>query len=101
MIVQFDATLDDFVDVTMRSLARSKVAQSSRRRVRVIATSVVALFVLILAPVGLTTRLALALIGALVYVAVLQATYKSAVEKRMRKLWREHNGTDGPVHIEV
>jgi YcxB-like protein len=101
MIVQFDATLDDFVDVSMRGFARSKFTRTSRIRGLIISTMCVALIPFFMVPGGLSARLLAAVIGALAYLAISLATYKRTVEKRLRKIYRELNGTDGPVHVEV
>jgi len=101
MIVQFDATLDDFVDVTMRSLARSKAAQSSRWRVLAVFSLFVALALFVVVPGGLIIRIGAALTAALANVVFSLATYKRSMEKRVRRICRDQNGTDGPVRIEV
>jgi hypothetical protein len=101
MQVQFDATLDDFVDVTTRCLARSK--QIRKWRWNGLLTSGLAVWVaiFIVFPGSSTKKVLVGFLGAITTACIYPFTYRSAVNRRLRKLCREQIGTDGPVTVQI
>jgi uncharacterized membrane protein len=101
MLVQFEFTQDDLVDVSKRSMARSKVTQAWRWQGMVYS----ALFAwLLVFAFFFSTPLKGALIGlaaAAVSALIFPATHKRGLDKRLRKLLRENLGDRNSFICEV
>jgi YcxB-like protein len=101
MRVQFDATLDDFVDVTTRCLARSKQIRKWRWNGLLTSVLIVWLAVPYLLPGSTPKKLLAGFFGAIITVCIHAFTYRSTVNRRLRKLCREQIGTDRPVTVQI
>jgi YcxB-like protein len=101
MRVEFDATLDDFVDVTTRCLARSKQIRKWRWEGLLIIGLIAWLVIYALFPGPFANKMSAGFIGAIVAVCIYSFTDRSTVSHRLRKLYREQIGTDGPVRVQV
>ena len=101
MIVQFDATIDDLVDVSMRSLTNSKTVNSWRWQGAALTAVVFAVPTYFLLGETIVARLALAAAAAILGVAVHSLTYRDNLRKRTRKLCRELIGSDAPFTVTV
>ena len=101
MQVQFDATLDDYVDVVMRSVAGSKTARAWRWRASIIGGLFVGLAVFLILTGSNERRLVAGMLGFLLVTVANLAYYKRSYRKRVRKLIREQMGTEGPFRILV
>jgi hypothetical protein len=101
MRVQFDATLDDFVDVTTRCLARSKQIRKWRWDGLLTSGLIAWLAIYVLFPGPPVKKMLAGFMGAIVAACIYPFTYRSTVNRRLRKLCREHIGTDGPVTVQV
>ena len=106
MKVEFDATLDDFVDLANRVSERSKALKSSRRKL-IGFCAVMCGFVFVISAHGfgsLWADVIVGCIGALISVAVYSALLRiirPLFKGRFRALYREQYGTDGPIRVEV
>jgi hypothetical protein len=101
MQVQFDATIDDVVDVTMRSLAGSKTVRRWRWQGSAILGLLVGVSVYLI-QTGSSVRKLVA--GVLVFLLITIANlagYKSSHRKRVRKLLKEQMGGEGPFRVRV
>lgn len=101
MQVQFDATLDDLVDVTMRSVAGSKVARAWRWQGLMIFGLLVGLSTYLIQTGSNFRRLGTGVLAFLLIALANLADYKSSQRKRIRKLVKEQMGTEGPFRVEV
>lgn len=105
MTLQFDATIDDVVDVTIRSLAGSKSVRTWRWQGAAVTGLMLALpgYFLFAYTVGVGRRIAgvAALVAALIGAGVHVWTYEDAARKRVRTLCREQIGTDRPFTVTV
>lgn len=101
MVVQFDATLDDLVDVSMRGLARSRTLRSWNVQGLVTTGLLAGLPVFAIVQGTLGTRLMAGFGASLIAAAFYVITYKRAVEKRIRKLCLEQIGEDKPFGVEI
>jgi hypothetical protein len=103
--VQFDATLDDVVDASLRALSRSKAARSWRwadYTAGVLLTGLGAGLVLYVLVSGeLRERLILSGIGAVVAASLYPIFYIWTVKRRLRSYYREQLGSRGPFAVEV
>ena len=101
MIVQFEATIDDVVDVGMRSWANSKTMRLWQWQGAAATALMLALPAYFLLGEIFGSRLLIACAAALVGVALYLLTYKENFRKRTRKLYREQLGTDAPFTVTV
>ena len=101
MLVQFDATLDDFVDVTTRCLARSKQIRKWRWEGLLTSALIALLAIYALFPGPFAIKMLAGFTGAIFVACIYPFTYRSTVNRRLRKLCREQIGADGPVRVEV
>jgi YcxB-like protein len=101
MRVQFDATLDDYVDVATRCLARSKQIRKWRWDGLLTSGLMAWLAIYALFPGPFAKKMLAGFIGAIVAACVYPFTYRSTISRRLRKLCREQIGTDGPVRVQV
>lgn len=101
MRVQFDATLDDFVDVMSRCLARSGKLRSWRLDWLSTQCFIVWLAIYALLPGSTGKRTLIAVIGAAIGVCIFPFFNRSSQIRRLREMTREQIGSDGPVPILV
>jgi hypothetical protein len=101
MIVQFDVTIDDLVDVSMRSWANSKTMRLWRWQGAAVTGLVAAMTAYILLGVTSSVRLVIAFAAGLIGAALHLWSYKESHRKRTRKLCREQMGTDAPFAVTV
>lgn len=101
MKVQFEATLDDFVDVTRRSMARSQQIRKWRWQNMLLSTAIAGFIVYLIMPGASGEKLFLATIGVIVAVCLDPIISRSGLNRRLRKLSRESLGSDGPVTVQV
>ncbi|HEX8202440.1 MAG TPA: YcxB family protein [Isosphaeraceae bacterium] len=101
MRIQFDATLDDFVDVYLRQLRRSKVASGWRRDGVIWAGLIAGLVVFGIIHEPLPLRLAFGGLGALPVALLYALQYQAMLGRRVSQYYREQFGTDEPVRILV
>jgi hypothetical protein len=101
MLVQFDATLDDFVDVTTRGLARSKRYRKWRWDGLLTTCLMAWLVIYVLFPGPPAKKMLAGFIVAAVTACIYPFTIRSTVNRRLRKICREQIGTGGPVRVQV
>ena len=101
MIVQFKATINDLVDVTMRSLARSKKLRPWNWRGILTTILIAGLPWFAITQGSLKTRLLVGVGVASIATIIYLMTYRSSVEKRVRKLSLKYVGEDQPFLVEV
>ncbi|HKQ03831.1 MAG TPA: YcxB family protein [Blastocatellia bacterium] len=101
MIVEFNATLDDLVDVTMRSLARSKLLRPWNWKGLLTTVLLAGLPWFAIMQGSLGRRLFVGVAVAIIAAAIYLLTYESTVEKRVRKLCLKLVGEDKPFRVEV
>ena len=101
MVIEFDATIDDFIDVTIRALERSKTLRTWYWN------GVVWIFVIVGPPVYLfvsgstIVRLAIALGAAAIAVALQIWIFPETSKGRIEKICREQIGTNDLVRIKA
>ena len=108
MRVQFEATLDDLVDVHVRALARSRVARGWRWEGSLLCGLLagIGLF-LSLSVLGdliewpFEAKLALSIVGAIAGAVVYPFSYRRTIAHRLRKYCREQIGAELPFTVEV
>lgn len=101
MKVKFDFTLEDLVDVSQRSLARSRVARSWRWQGYAVAGLIGGLLGLVLVPGSGWTKLLIGAAAALLFVVYYHFTQKSSQNRKLLEYMRENHGGDGPFTCEV
>ncbi|HZM89559.1 MAG TPA: YcxB family protein [Blastocatellia bacterium] len=102
MIVQFDATINDFVDVSIRSHAKSKTLRLWRLQGALITALLTALSVYILAPLSSLVGAAVACVSGVIVFGVGLMTAEQEFRHRLHKLYREQIGSDKfPVRVTV
>jgi hypothetical protein len=101
MQVQFDATIDDYVDVVLRSVAGSKAVKAWRWQGSIVAGLLVGLSVFLILTGSIVRKLVAGGLAFLLVTVANLAYYKSSYRKRARKLIREQLGTEGPFRIRV
>jgi hypothetical protein len=99
MIVQFDATIEDFVDVTIRSLKRSETLRTWHWQGVASMALIGAVSAIALTSGSIAIRSAIAAAAGLAAVALYLWTSPETFKERLGKLCREQLGTDGPVRI--
>lgn len=101
MLVRFDATIDDVVDVTMRAQRQSKAIRMWRWQSAITMSLIfggVLYFLLWQAPL---TRLMITVVFTVLLAVFYLATYEDNYRKRVRKLIREQIGSDNPFAVTV
>jgi len=101
MIVRFDATLDDVVDVNLRSWATSKTMRLWRWQGAAVTGLMFAVPTYFLLGESVRARFVISCAAALIGIAFYLWTYRENFRKRTRKLCRERIGTDAPVAVTV
>ncbi len=100
MKVQFDATLDDFVDVYFRASARSKVVRRWRS-INSLATGLIAGTLLYTVIPNWPDNLIMGFVGVVGGTAGYRLMQKKLIEQRLQKYLREKLKDEGPYSIEV
>jgi hypothetical protein len=85
MQVQFDATIDDFVDVTLRSVAGSKALRAWRWEGAITFASLIGLSMYLILPGSTVAKLVAGVLAFVFIIFVSLATYKNSCQKRVRK----------------
>lgn len=101
MIVEFDASIDDFVDVAVRSLTDSKGVRTWHWQGLLTTALLAGLPAYILFSGTTAVRLAIAGGFGLAAAGVHLWTSRESFNARMQKLYREQLGTDGPVRVKA
>jgi hypothetical protein len=101
MIVQFEATLDDFIAVSLRSLARSKTQRSLRIKRTVYNCLLAGLLTPILVPGSIWVKVFAGCLAAGITIPVDRFFYRRSLQKSLRELCREHIGGDKPFRVRV
>ena len=101
MLVRFDATIDDVVDVSMRTWSHSKAMR--RWRLQGVITTGVILggLAYLLIRQETVIRLAIAVVFAVLGAVFYLATYQDSYRKRARKLVSEQMGSDSLLAVTV
>jgi hypothetical protein len=89
------------VDVTTRCLARSKQIRKWRWEGLLIIGLIAWLVIYALFSGPFANKMSAGFIGAIVAACIYSFTDRSTVSRRLRKLYREQIGTDGPVRVQV
>lgn len=101
MRVEFDATLDDLVDVQLRSLKCSRVARGWRWESTISAGLVAGVIMFLLVPEPFEAKIALGVVGLLAGAAVYSLVYRATVQSRTRDYCREFLGKQNSFIVEV
>jgi hypothetical protein len=101
MIVEFEATIDDVVDVSMRSWANSKTMRRWYWQGAAATALMLALPAYFMLGEIFGSRLVVAFAAALAGAALYLLTYKENFRKRTRKLCSEQLGTNAPLKVTV
>jgi hypothetical protein len=104
MIVRYDATIDDLVDVGMRSWANSKTVRLWRWQAAAgtgLMAAMPAYILLGVISVSAGARLVIALVTGLIGAALYLWSHEENFRKRTRKICREQIGTDAPFAVTV
>lgn len=101
MRVEFNVTIDDFVDISTRLSSRSKVIRTWRWRGLVLTFFLTGVGGFVITPGSTTAKLTVALVLAAATTIFCVMTYGRSHAKRLRKLYREQMEINGPVKVEV
>jgi len=101
MIVRFDTTIDDVVDVSMRSWANSKTMRLWRWQGAAVTGLMFAVPAYFLLGETARARLVITCAAALIGIAFYLWTYRENFRKRTQKLCREQIGTEAPFTVTV
>jgi hypothetical protein len=101
MRIEFYATLDDFVDVALRSLKRSKEICSWWSNDRIASALLIGTACYFVIPGSLTAKIASVLIGYCGYFLAHPYIQQARVKRRLSRLYEERFGANFPVKIEV
>src|SRR5581483_9855994 len=101
MRVEFYATLDDFVDVSERSLKRSKAVRSWWANDQIVSALLIGTGCYFVFPGGFLAKITSAFLGYSGYYLAHPYIQQSRVKRRLRRLCQEQIGTNFPVKIEV
>lgn len=105
MVVQFDATLDDFVDAALRADSQLTSVQVWRRKDylagMVVNALVPGLGLYLLFPGSQEVRLFLSCFGAIIGASFYPFFYRKNIRDRYRKYYREVLGSGAPSSVEI
>ncbi|MBI2297406.1 MAG: hypothetical protein HYU66_00390 [Armatimonadetes bacterium] len=101
MTVEFDATVDDLVDATMRVSADSRTVRGWRLEGRVVYGILIGAVAAALSPAPAAFRLVAALVGFVVGAVIYTGQRDATTRKRLRKLYLERLGAELPFRVEV
>ena len=101
MQARFDATIEDFVDISMRSSSDSKALKAWRWEGAIISGAITGLLVYLIIPLSPVANLVLAVLAAVAGAGVSLATWENSYRKRLRRRWKEYLGSAEPVRILV
>ena len=102
MQVEFDATIDDFVDVAMRSVEGSKALRAWRWEGALTSATLIGVCTYVIVRGAPVSKLAAGVVTFVVVTVVNLASFKSSHRRRTRRLAKELIRTEGaPVRIKV
>ena len=101
MHAEYEATIDEIADATLRAQSRSRVARRWYWQQVIWTGLLTGLVVFLLIPEPLPERLLYVAIGVIVGAGGLALTYRKSQMKRLRKYFREQFQGDGPLHFSV
>ena len=99
MHVEFMATLDDMVEVSLRTLDRSKLTSNWRWVGGVFPGALVAVIVFLLVPGPLEWQLGASISGLLVSMAIYAVFHVSGLKTRLRRYYRQQLGIKKPFLV--
>ena len=101
MKVKFDFTLEDLVDAAERGMASSKLVRGWRWREMIVTAALGGVIVYVLKSESHDTKVVSALIGALIAAAIYSFAATRSRKGRLRKLFQERFGGEGPYPFEI
>ncbi len=101
MKVRFDFTLDDLVDAAERGTANSKLVRGWRWRETIVAAALGGVIAYVLKSGSHDTKVVSAIIGALIAAAIYSLAATRSRKGRLRKLFQERFGGEGPYPFEI
>jgi len=101
MQAQFDATVDDFVDVTLRTLAGSRTVRVQRWQGVLTTASLIAFSMYLIFPASQPFKLLAGLLTLAFIPLANLVTYKSFLRGKLRAIAKEQIGGEGPVRVRV
>jgi len=101
MQVKFEATLEDFVDVNLRSMKHSKVFHSEQKSSRLVMSILAGLVVYVIVPSSFEVKLIFGVMSLVLVTATYPFILRKSIEKNVRDLCREQMGTDKSFWVEV
>ena len=101
MKVKFDFTLADLVDAAERGTAHSKLVRAWRWREMVFTAVLGGVIMYVLRSGSHDTKLVWAVIGAIIAAAIYSFSARWSRKGRLRKLFRERFGGEGPYPFEI
>src|ERR1041385_540733 len=101
MVVRFEATVDDVVDVSIRTWSHSKARRSWRLQGVVMTAVILGGLAYLLLRQDIVIRLTIAFVIAALGAAFYLATYEDSYRKRARKLVREQMAGDSRLEVTV
>lgn len=101
MLVKFDATLDDFVDATLRSVERSNKSRTLARVYAIACGLIAATGILAFTPNPLVYRLPLALLALLCGFVAYNVLFNPVRPARVRRYLAKKLGSQGPFQIVI
>ncbi|MGD8405436.1 MAG: hypothetical protein PVJ21_17395 [Anaerolineales bacterium] len=101
MKVSFEATFEDFVEVSIRTIKNSKEYNSAQKNVRILASIFVGIIIFVLVPSTVLGRLIWGVFGSFLMVLIYPYFYQRSFEKRIRNYCREQMGTQNSFLVEV
>jgi hypothetical protein len=101
MKVKFDFTLDDLVDAAERGAAHSKLVRAWRWRDMILTAVLGGVITYVLRSGSSDAKLVSAVIGAIIAAAIYSFAATRSRKGRLRKLFRERLGGEGPYPFEI
>lgn len=101
MKVLFEASVDDFAEVALRSVQRSPSMEASRRRSWALLTIALAVLVFLVAPFASLTKALMAVLAAALTAFLFPLVYRHTLKMRFRQVWREQFTGADSTRIEV
>lgn len=103
MDVQFEATLDELVDVSLRSIETSKTSLSRQRRSHILASLSLGLIAIILIPGSTILKLGIGIAVSLVVAILYPLFYRRALDRNIRETLKEqlHGSSSFTVEVEL
>lgn len=101
MKVSFEATFEDFVDVSMRTVKNSKEYNSAQKNVRIVASIIVGIIVFAIVPSTFLGKLIFGVFGSFLMLLIYPSIYQRSFEKRIRNHCRDQMGTNDSFLVEI